>query len=222
MSSIRWIKRNCIWFISLFLTLPTRGSLAKDSKETMPPTTKTKQEQPGKVQFSKEELNKALKEMSRDPKSIKTVCAMCYKVAMSTNDIEYHCNACGHAKIYPRNSDQGALANMLPIIKRSLGAMPYKISIDDSGLCPVCGKDKSPVLVAHVHCFDCGKEFSWEIRNQHDIDMLKWLYIKPPVKELDARNLNLGSNGGGIKEGAIYIRDHVYCPVCRKKIKLVK
>lgn len=220
MSSLRWLKKTCVGFISLFLTIPGKG-MAKDSKEVATPAPEVKQEEAAKAKFSKEELNTALRKMERDPKSIKTIGAMCYEMAMQSKEVEFPCTICGHTKIYLRNSNEGSLSSDLPYVRRSLESMPYRISIDASGLCPICGKGKARVLVAHVRCFDCCKEFTWEIQNAADIEMLKWLYIKPPIIQLDSTTLNLWNDPEKkIKEGAEYIRNHVYCPVCREKVKL--
>jgi len=220
MSTLKWLKKTCIGCIGLMLAIP-RWGIAEENKEQVEPTPAPKQEQEVKAQFSKEDLINSLRQININPKSIKAIGAMCYEMMVPPKEVEFQCGICGHTAIYARESDPGALTNSLPYIKRSLATMPYKISIDSSGLCPICGKGKDKVLSMHVSCFSCGKEFSWEVKNQKDIDMLKWLYIKPPVTELDATNLRLWvDTEKGIKEGAKYIQDHVFCPVCREKINL--
>lgn len=42
MSSLRWLKKICIGFISLFLTIPGKG-MAKDGKEAVSPAPEVKQ-----------------------------------------------------------------------------------------------------------------------------------------------------------------------------------
>lgn len=220
MGTLKWLKKTFIGFIGLILAVP-RWGMAEENKEQIEPTPTPKQEQEVKAQFSKEDLTNSLRQMNRSPKSIKAIGAMCYKMGVPPKEVEFQCSICGHTAIYAGESGHGALTSSLPYIIRSLAAMPYKISIDSSGLCPICGKGKDKILVMHVSCFNCGKEFSWEVKNQKDIDMLQWLYIRPPVTELDSTNLQLwGDTEKGTKEGAKYIRDHVFCPICREKIDL--
>lgn len=220
MKTLKWFKRFFLGFIGLISVIP-RWGLAEENKNEASPVADAKDEQQVKASFSKDNLIRSLRQMNRNPKEIKTISAMCYKMMLSPKEMQFQCDICGHTTIYATASDQGALVKNLPYIKRSLSQMPYKISIDSTGLCSICGKGKDKVLVMRVSCFNCGKEFSWEVKNQKDITMLQWLYLKPPIKEIDATDLELwDKTEEGIKEGAKYIHEHVFCPECQQKIKL--
>ena len=220
MKILKWFKRIFLGFIGLISIIP-RWGLAEENKKEVSPVTPAKDEQQVKESFSKDDLIRSLRQMNKNPSAIKTICAMCYKMAVPPKEMQFQCGICGHTAIYATESDQGALVQSLPYIKRSLAQMPYKISIDSTGLCSICGKSKDKVLVIHVSCFNCGKEFVWEVKNKEDIEMLSWLYLRPPIKEVDFPPWrNSQANKEGIKRGAKYIHDHIFCPVCREKIKL--
>lgn len=220
MVMLRWLKRVFLGLMGIILAIP-RGGLAQENKEQTSPSDIPKEEQQVKAKFSKDDLIKSLRQMNKTPKTIKTICAMCYEMAIPSKETQFQCVTCGHTTIYATESDQGALVEHLPYIKRSLAQMPYKISIDSTGLCSICGKDKDKVLVMRVFCFNCGKEFTWEVRNNEDIEMLNWLYLQPPIKEVDFSPWRSSqANENGIKKGAKYIHEHIFCPACRDKIKL--
>ena len=217
MMTIKWLKRILTGFIGLSFTINGSG-LAKENKKESNVPSHSKEEQKLKLKFSKDELIKSLRKMKRYPEEIKTVCAMCYKMASPPKEVEFQCDKCGNKTIYATRSDQGVMIRHLPYIKRSLDEMPYKISINSTGICSICGENKQKVLIMNVTCFNCGKEFSWEVKNQEDITMLGWLYLKPPIEEVDATDLNIRRDKkDGIKKGAIYIHEHVFCDECRKK-----
>lgn len=208
-------------FLGIIVSFPIFGH-AEEIKIEQKSSEPSKETQPAKSQFTKEELINSLRDLRRNAKEIKTICAMCYKVAQLSDKIEFQCDRCGHTRIYERDSIEGRLAQDLPYIKRSLAQMPYKISVDSTGLCSVCGKDKNKVLLMNVSCFNCGKEFSWEVKESSDIDTLRWLYLKYPVIELDERHFGINETNKEekIKKGTQYIIDHVFCPECRKNAKL--
>ncbi|MFA6356864.1 MAG: hypothetical protein WCY23_07135 [Candidatus Omnitrophota bacterium] len=196
-------------------------SLAIPPAGAVEPVTSSKEEQPAMAKFTKEQLIDSLKKMSSRPQDIKTVCAMCYKMMIPPKEVEYHCKACGNVSTYERNSDQGALTEQLPYIERSLATMPYGAVVDASGLCSKCGNGKDKDLSVTVSCFNCGKKFNWEIRNSQDLESMYWLYLKPPITEVDTHYMGMKGNGPSeISKGAVYIRDHVFCPECRKKINI--
>ena len=123
------------------------------------------------------------------------------------------------------DTPQGALTQELPHIIRSLKAVPYKITVNCTGLCSYCGKGKDKALVMRVSCFACGKDFSWKVKDRKDIDMLHWLYMRPPFKEIDGHYLGFWDSSKPedrkkIKEGAAYILEHVFCSECASKVKL--
>lgn len=196
-------------------------SLAIPPAGAVEPVASTKEEQPAMSKFSKEQLIDSLKKMNSRPQDIKTVCAMCYKMMVPPKEVEYHCKKCGNISVYERSSDQGALTEQLPYIERSLSTMPYGAVVDSSGLCSKCGKGRDKDLSVTVSCFSCGKKFRWEIRDKEDLGSIHWLYLTPPITEVDTHYMGLKRNDpSGIREGAVYIRDHVFCPGCRKKINI--
>lgn len=220
MKIVRWFKRLFLGFIGLISAIPGLG-LAEENKKETSPVVPAKDEQQVKAIFSKDDLTRSLRQMNKNPSAIKTIFAMCYSITMGSKETQFQCGICGHTTIYATKSDQGALSQSLPYIKRSLAQMPYKISIDSTCLCSICGKGKDKILAMHVSCFNCGKEFSWEVRNKEDIEMLSWLYLRPPIKEVDFPPWRSSqANEDGIKRGAKYIYEHIFCPVCREKIKL--
>ena len=175
--------------------------------------------------YSKEDLIKSLRGLHRNPTSYKTVSAMCYDMAMLSGDTDFVCPLDGTKSVYQRQSDAGELVDNIEYIERLGKYVPYKISVDSSALCSSCGKDKPKELTVHVKCFDCGADFTWPVKNQYDISMLQWLWLRIPITELD--EMQLPSRDGTeksweetVRHGAEYIRDHVFCPDCRKKIEL--
>lgn len=215
-----WLKKILLSLVGLLLTIPGAGGAEEDKKEvrqTDPP----KETQEVRERFTKDDLIDSLGDMEEKPGSFKYVSAMCYSSAFLPEEDEYQCDICGALTIYKRNSDQGLLVSELPYIKRSLATMPYNIAIDSTGLCLKCGKDKEKTIVMHVKCFNCGKVFSWQVKTGEDVVMLQWLYLKPPIKELDEMLLGIRDKKD-VKKGAKYIRECVFCPICRDKIKINK
>ena len=136
--------------------------------------------------FSKEALLESLKKMNRNPEEIKIMCAMCYMPALFPKGIEYKCEKCGYINIHARDSIDGMFARWFPHIKRYLLTMPYKIILDPSGLCKKCSKGKElSILSLRVSCLNCEKEISVELNNEEDLKKIEWLYLKPPIKELN-------------------------------------
>lgn len=229
-------KKILTGIIGLIFTFPLVAR-TEDNHKTMEKGSSLKKEQLMRETFSKEELIDALRKMNRHPENIKVICAMCYKTVMPSKEIEFQCDKCGRVTVYPREvgsyrPDQieaggngnnkrpqpGILSEKVSFIKRSLTQMPYKISVDSTGLCSVCGKEKDKVLLMAVSCFNCGREFSWEVKDEKDINMFKWLFLKLPVTEIDGIDLDVrGDEKKAIKQGAEYINTHVFCPDCRKQ-----
>ncbi|MFA6356865.1 MAG: hypothetical protein WCY23_07140 [Candidatus Omnitrophota bacterium] len=174
-----------------------------------------------KAKFTKDDLINSLKKMSESPKDIKTVCAMCYDMAVQPEEAEFSCNECGRVTVYSRRTNEGALVRELPYIKRSFESLPYDVSLDATGLCSTCGVNRSKVIVVDTACYNCGKRFKWKISNSNDLNMVHLLYLTPPINEIDTHYLGSWSNDPAeVRKAAIYIRDHVFCPECRTKIRL--
>lgn len=237
MKILNILKRFFAGFIGVIFTLPA-GVRAEENKGMIKNAPSTKEENVVRTGFSQDELIGSLRKMRRHPEKIKTVCAMCYDMVGPPREVEFQCGKCGRITVYSRESavpgpessenlelskkpQPGILAEKLPYIKRSLAQTPYKVSVDLTGLCPVCGKGKDQVLVMAVSCFNCGREFSWEVKGEKDINMLRWLYLKFPINEVDITELDIRNNIiDGVRGGAEYIYGHVFCPDCRKKINI--
>lgn len=222
MKTLNWLKKVSLGLIGLIFVIPAAKSadVAQVESTCSPSST---EEQQIRVNFSKEDLIKSLRNMNRHPESVRTICAMCYKAAVLPKEVNFQCDICDEAQIYLRESDQGALIVALPYIKRSLSTTPYRITIDSIGLCPSCGKGKDKALIMNVNCFSCGKKFSWEVKNKEDIANLKWLYLKPPIKEVDCAPgewPKQGTEQEVVKNGAKYIYEHIFCWECRRGIKI--
>jgi hypothetical protein len=191
MQALSQLKKIFVAFLGIIFTLP---SASKAEKHQLPDVVE---------KFSEEDRS-----------------AMCYSV-VAIEESTFTCEKCGHNTVYDADSEEGKLVRQLPYVKRSLTAMPYKISIDTTNFCSVCGEGKSKAIIMKVNCFRCGKEFSWEIKNAQDASMLKWLYFKLPIKEIEGSGLSKeDKTKEGIKKGSEYIRNHVYCPMCRRKISI--
>ncbi len=221
---IGWIKNISVWMLGMTVAFAGPGRAAVQRNNKPSPDSDKKQEKYSGACFSKDTLIDALKALNRNPQDVQVVSAMCYKMAAPQDEIEFQCPACGKKTAHSLSRGPGILVQQLEYIRRSLQQMPYKIRIDAAGLCSACGKDKPAVLVMHVGCFGCGKEFSWEVENQEDIDTLHWLYMVPPFQEIDGHYLGVWGavkeEQSRIRQGAVYIRNHVFCPVCRSQIPL--
>ncbi len=219
------IKRVFLWIMGIIMAFPGSGRAAGKQVENKAPVNPKQEEQYSGAYFSKDELLRSLKQLNNNPQAVRIISAMCYEMAMTPQEVDFQCSACGKKTTHSMKEGQGALVQQLEYIKRSLKQIPYKISVDATGLCSVCNKDKDPGLVMKVSCFNCNKQFSWKVKTPADINMLQWLYLKPPFKEIDGNNLGIwGSTDPPeqkkIKEGATYILEHVFCPECRKQIRL--
>ncbi len=222
MKILRRVKKIFMSIVGITFVMHGQAK-AGAQKDTAQPAEPAKDERT-ESNFSKEALIDSLKEMNRDPKKVNFISAMCYDMAASPNEITFQCEICGFDAVYATDSEQGRLTQQLPYIKRILAETPYKIKVDSSGLCPVCGKGKDQVLVMNVNCFDCGKPFSWQVKNENDMEMLKWLRLKPPIKEIDLgqavdRDLDEKEKAARVKSITEYITARVFCPECRKKLK---
>jgi hypothetical protein len=182
--------------------------------------------QPERARFAKEELVSALQKLNLDAKQIRVVSAECYVSVRMAGNIDFHCSNCGRKTSYQRQSDKGIQVVNFEAIRRSFADLPYKVSIDASGLCPVCGKDKQKTMIVHMACFECGKDFSWNLDSTESIQMLQWLYLRPPFTELDGIILSINGDGEAkaaqIRAGIAYIRDHVFCPLHRNVLNNVQ
>jgi hypothetical protein len=200
--------------------VPFLGQL--NSTQGSPVSKPAPENQPERARFTKEDLISALQKLNLNAKEIRIVSAMCYDMSEVLGDIDFHCALCGRTTSYKMNSHEGNQVTLLAFIQRSFASLPYKASIDASGLCSVCGKDKDKILSIHIACFECGKDIAWDLRSPQDIKMLQWLYLKPPFTELDGANLGINGNGEEkaeqVRKGIAYIRDHVFCPLHREKI----
>ncbi len=219
------VRKTILWFMGIIMTLPGIGRAEDKQVENKKIANQKQEEQYSKPQFSKNDLIDALEQLNRKPQEVKIISAMCYEMAVSPKEIDYQCPICGKKTTHSMDKGQGALVQGLEYIKRSLKQIPYDISVDASALCSNCNKDKDPELVMNISCFGCGKKFSWKVRTQEDINMLQWLYIKPPFKEIDGNYLNIWGNAEPeehekIKKGVNYIAEHVFCLECRKQLKL--
>lgn len=220
---IKWLKKIFISFIGLIFTVPIGETTdVSGGNITWPVSPHNAANQKVKASFSKGQLIDSLRKMNSRPEEVKVICAMCYEMSLPSKEVDFQCDICGKNQIYLRQSDEGTLVEALPYIKRSLSMMPYKISIDATALCPVCGRGKGKALIMNVDCFNCGKEFSWEVKNREDVVNLRWLYLRPPMNEIDGTELELRGKGKEeIREGARYIYEYVFCPQCREEIKVI-
>jgi predicted RNA-binding Zn-ribbon protein involved in translation (DUF1610 family) len=221
MRIVRWLKKGIISGLGMLFVFPNTVNAMGKARE------------PGRVEPSNEEqvvtppvsakdLVTALQNMHRNPEEITVVSAMCYEMMMPPEEVEFACPTCGKKTTYAYNSDAGRLAQELPYIVRSLESLPYSITVDAAGLCSACGKDKPQVLVMRAACRQCGKNFSWPVVNEPEAVQLHWLYQKLPFREIDGHYLDIWGTQDRekIQQGAVYIRDHVFCPECRKNINL--
>lgn len=210
MRSLRRILLSCAGLIFM----SAKDSVTSVSAQVFPGS-KSEEEQQIPEKFSKNDLIRSLQQLKRNPEKVQFSSAMCYDMAVESDDIQYQCEQCGTSTVFKRGTDIGNLALSVPGIRRSLALTPYDVAIDASALCPVCGEGKEQEIVIHMNCFNCGKQFSWPVRNWEDVRMLRWLYLKHPVTTIDEREL-----GSDVAQGVEYIRDHVFCPECREKVSL--
>ncbi|MFH1067246.1 MAG: hypothetical protein V1746_05035 [bacterium] len=207
------VKKILLGVAGFLVTVPTSG-LAEENKEPTNNTDTPLKEQQNKNRLSKDELVKALKEMKRNPEELsRPQSAMCYDMAAPPDSTEFQCPVCGQQTTYAAGSSEYDLAYEFSYLNRSLTDIPYQISLDSSGLCASCSKGKNKSITAHVACSSCGKEFSWEIKNKTDCYMFRWLYHKLPLQKIEKEKEE-------IVKGADYLREHVFCPACRKNIRL--
>ncbi len=190
------------------------------------------------LNLSKEDLIKALQKMNRTPEDIKISSAMCYaSVEMKiSREIEFVCDKCGKTTLYKKSEhyssgDNDILAEEAASIKTGLARTPYKIKVDTAGFCSFCNTANERKLVACLNCFNCGKEISFDIKNNNDFEKLSIFFIEMPISlsKVDSclyisdRIITLGSKhdpSEAIRNAADYIHKHVFCEDCQKKILL--
>jgi len=99
--------------------------------------------------MTRDDINKQLEKIAKEPAPQKLAKgAMCYKVAMPPDRIEYYCPVCKTRTFYNR-----ALAPMVGLTKieeirkwpAELKKLGLNCKIDESDFCPKCSKNKNQV-----------------------------------------------------------------------------
>jgi ribosomal protein L44E len=170
---------------------------------------------------AKEKLIKALKDMKRNPESVKFHSAMCYKVSRPPKTFDYTCPDCGTVTTHKYRSKAGNMARETASIRRSLSRLPTKVSMSEKSLCSKCKQDEKIKLDFSTSCCECGKNFVWDVDNNMDLAKMDYLFLNFPVTDVD-NGLSRGPqiNPKKTKEIVEYVSQRLFCPDCIKKLDL--
>lgn len=155
-----------------------------------------------KAGLSKTDLSLKLAQLNSTPQGVKVPSAMCYSVAAPQTTITYQCSICGRKTVYSLHSKAGKLVNKIAYIKYKL--KNFKISVDTKSFCRWCGEGRGKAVEFKTNCYDCGKEFSWDVKS---------------IEEFDKQ---MGILFSSFEVGSKYINNHLYCPKCRQKPSIGK
>ncbi len=93
--------------------------------------------------ITRDDINKQLGKLAREPVPTKlSPGAMCYKIAMPPDRIEYYCPACKSKTFYNRLSAPIADYNQIRKWVGDLKKLGLDCKIDESDFCPKCSKNK--------------------------------------------------------------------------------
>lgn len=171
--------------------------------------------------IAKQQLIDALKSMKSNPETIEFHSAMCYKVSMDPETVDYSCPGCGKQTTHPYHSNAGQLSREVASIKRSLKNLPAAVSMDETSLCSHCRKTTETGLYFTTQCGECKTEFNWKITNGEDLAKMDWLFLKYPITAVDD-----GPGRGPLKDPdkvrkmVEFVSEKLFCPACIKKHNL--
>lgn len=172
---------------------------------------------------ARQKLIDALREMKNKPEAVEFHSAMCYRMAMPPDTIDYSCPTCGKASVYQYQQFPGKVSRQIASIRRSLAELPTSISLDESAMCRNCSKEQPPALRFTSECGRCQKKFNWEIVADKDLHKLDWLFLKFPVKSLDiGAGAGHGSNPELVRDIVDFVSGCIFCSDCRLQLELGK
>ncbi|MFZ5950125.1 MAG: hypothetical protein ACOYXC_05450 [Candidatus Rifleibacteriota bacterium] len=170
---------------------------------------------------ARQKLIDALREMKNNPEAIEFHSAMCYRMAMPPETIEYSCPDCGKASVYSYNGFPGRVSRQIASIRRSLANLPVKITLNETLMCQHCSPDGEKSLKFVTECGKCHKAFSWQINAENDLDKLGWLFLNYPIESIDmGPGKGFGKKPELIKEMVQFVSGCLFCPECIKLINL--
>ena len=198
----------------------TRGDCGFCENDAQSPTSENAKDVTNK-DLARQKLVDSLKSMKSNPEGIEFHSAMCYKMALAPDTVEYSCPDCGSKSIHQYHSTAGKLSRQIASVRRSLPNLPVKISVNETALCQKCSKASDAELIFTSECGKCQASFSWKISSDEELDKLDWLFLDYPVKTLD-----IGPGRGKtidpdrVKAMVEFVSGCTFCPKCIAELQL--
>lgn len=170
---------------------------------------------------ARQKLIDALREMKNNPEAIEFHSAMCYRMAMPPETIEYSCPDCGKTSVYSYHGFPGKVSRQIASVRRSLANLPINIALNETLMCQHCSPDGEKALKFTTECGKCHKSFNWQINAETDLDKLGWLFLNYPIKSIDiGPGKDFGSKPELVKEMVQFVSNCLFCTECRKIMNL--